>query len=71
MGKWLRFRIPYKILKNKRWNLQIYCFDICKTLPIYHMGNNLLSVPESVTSAIKIKVETFIKLQPEKRANSM
>jgi hypothetical protein len=67
MGKWLRFRIPYKIKKNKRWNLEIYCFDICKTLPIYHMGNNLLSV----TSAIKIKVETFIKLQPEKIANSM
>jgi hypothetical protein len=71
MGKWLRFRIPYKIKKNKHWNLQIYCFDISKTLPIYHMGNNLLSVPESVTSAIKIKVETFIKLQPEKIANSM
>jgi hypothetical protein len=55
MGKWLRFRIPYKFKKNKRWNLEIYCFDICKTLPIYHMGKNLLSVPESVTSAIKNK----------------
>jgi hypothetical protein len=36
------------------------------------MGKNLPSAPESVTSAIKkIKGQTFIKLQPEKLANSM